>query len=252
VCLSSIVRPSSVYCSSLRRPLYFQKYPTSGLSANQYILLFDLDESRRPTRQGFSSQLFFVLGATLLNTCPRTSASSITHHGHMIPYTPRTNAITYARTHVAIDNPYLLYYRYRRTRIRQMARPCIIQNSVVILARSAKVFHLKVKNPEIKTGLVPRLDLDEKLYAANAIVTNRGGKAYIKIANTLDTDRCIDALEVELEKIERIAHRTTKSKRRVKGIRFYAVNVVATDHVPSARFVPYTNFCVWITSTKRK
>jgi hypothetical protein len=51
----------------------------------------------------------------------------------------------------------------------------------------------------------------------------------------LDTDRCIDAPEVELEKIERIAHRPAKSMCRVKGIRTCAVNVVTTDHVPSAR-----------------
>jgi len=117
---------------------------------------------------------------------------------------------------------------------RDITISCTIQNSVVIPARSVKVLYLKVKNPEIKTGLVPRLDLGEELYAGNAIVTNRIEKAYIKIANTLDTDRCIDVPEVELEKIERIAHRPTKSKRRVKGIRSCAVNVVAMDHVPSA------------------
>jgi len=46
------------------------------------------------------------------------------------------------------------------------------------------------------TGLVPRLDLGERLYAENAIVTNRGRKAYIKFANTLDIDRCINASEL--------------------------------------------------------
>jgi hypothetical protein len=118
---------------------------------------------------------------------------------------------------------------------RDIRIPCTIQYSVIIPARLAKVFYLKIKNPEIKTGLVPRLDLGEGLYVGNAIVTNRGGKAYIKIANTLDTDRCIDASEVELEKIERIAHHPTKSKHRVKEVRSCAVNVVATDHVPSER-----------------
>jgi len=52
-------------------------------------------------------------------------------------------------------------------RWRDITIPCTVQNSVVILARSAKVFYLKIKNPEIKTGLVPLLDLDKELNAGN-------------------------------------------------------------------------------------
>jgi len=35
--------------------------------------------------------------------------------------------------------------------------PCIRQDAVLISARTAKIFYIKIKNPEIKTGLVPRL-----------------------------------------------------------------------------------------------
>jgi hypothetical protein len=88
------VHLSLVCRSSLRRPLYTKKrYHTSGLSANRYISLFGLDESRRPTRQEFSSQLPFVLDATLLNTCPRVSASSTINPDRMIPHIPRTYAV---------------------------------------------------------------------------------------------------------------------------------------------------------------
>jgi len=79
------------------------------------------------------------------------------------------------------------------------------------------------------------LDLCEGLYAGNAIVINWGGKAYIKIANPFDIDKCIDAPEIELEKIVRIAHHPRKSKRRVKGVRSCAINMVAMDHISSAR-----------------
>jgi hypothetical protein len=125
-----------------------------------------------------------------------------------------------------------------------------IQNSVVMSAKSAKVFYFKVKNPEIKTGLVSRLNLGERLYAGNAIVTNRGEKVYIKIANTLDTDRCINVPEVELEKIERIAHKIRQNPNAALKVRSCAVNVVATDRAREA--APYTNFCIWITSMKSK
>jgi hypothetical protein len=90
VCRTSVVRLASFVFR--RRPLYTQRRcPTSGLSANHYISLFGLDESR----QGFSSQLPFVLDATLLNTCPRASASSTINPGHMMPHI----SWTYARTH---------------------------------------------------------------------------------------------------------------------------------------------------------
>jgi len=60
-----------VYCSFVvfcvpSVALYILKsgVPFQGLSANRHIWLFGPDESRRPTHQGFSSQLPFVLDAT--------------------------------------------------------------------------------------------------------------------------------------------------------------------------------------------
>jgi len=62
--------------------------------------------------------------------------------------------------------------------------PCIRQDVILIPARTAKVFYIKIKNPGVKTGLIPRLHLGNSLYAGNALVKNHGGSAYIKIINT--------------------------------------------------------------------
>jgi len=35
--------------------------------------------------------------------------------------------------------------------------PCTRQNTVLILARTAKIFSVKIKNPKVKTGLIPQL-----------------------------------------------------------------------------------------------
>jgi len=51
-------------------------------------------------------------------------------------------------------------------------------------ARTAKVFYVKIKNLEVKMGLIPRLHLGDGLYTDNALVKDRGGNAYIKIINT--------------------------------------------------------------------
>jgi len=111
--------------------------------------------------------------------------------------------------------------------------PCTTQNSVVIPARSAKVFYIKVKNPEVKTGLVPRLDLGEGLYAGDAIVANRNGRAYIKLANTNDADRTIADPEVELEAIEEISPHPKISKNPIEGFRTDEVNAIAIDRTRS-------------------
>jgi len=106
---SSIVRLPSFGLSVFRLSivlsfvvLYILKAVSSWLSANRYISLFGLDESRAK----FSSQLSFVLDETPLNTCP---ASLIINRDRMIPHVPRT----YARipwTHVITNGTFLLYH----------------------------------------------------------------------------------------------------------------------------------------------
>jgi len=68
-----------------------------------------------------------------------------------------------------------------------------------IPTRTAKVFCVKLKNPEINTRLVLCLHFGDGLYAENALVWNRGGRACINIVNTRDTNKRIIAPEVELE-----------------------------------------------------
>jgi len=90
-----------------------------------------------------------------------------------------------------------------------------------------------IKNPEVKTGLVPRLDLGEGLYAGDAIVANRNGRAYIKLANTNDADRTIADPEVELEAIEEISPHPKISKNPIEGFRTGEVNAIAIDRTRS-------------------
>jgi len=50
--------------------------------------------------------------------------------------------------------------------------PCTRQDVVLIPARIAKVFYIKIKNPKVKTRLVPCLHFGDGLYARNALVKN--------------------------------------------------------------------------------
>jgi len=68
----------------------------------------------------------------------------------------------------------------------------------LIPVRTAKVFYIKIKNPEVKT-VSPALG--DGLYAGNALMKNPGGRAYIKIINR-DSDEKMVAPEVELEELD--------------------------------------------------
>jgi len=103
-------------------------------------------------------------------------------------------------------------------------------------ARTAKVFYVKIKNPEIKAGLVPHLHLSDGLYAGNALVKNHEGRAYIKIINSRDTDERIITPEVELEELDNIAtSRPGKPSPRDRNARMHAVNAITTDDDRSTR-----------------
>lgn len=74
--------------------------------------------------------------------------------------------------------------------------------TVVIPARSQATFYLRVDNPEVEIGYVPRLKIDEGIYAGNAIVSNRNGRAYIRVINTCDEDKELIVPNIQLQELE--------------------------------------------------
>lgn len=63
--------------------------------------------------------------------------------------------------------------------------------SIVVPARSNVGFVVRIANPEIKTGYLPRLRSMEGVYAGDSLVTSSCGKAFIRAINTTE-------MEVEL------------------------------------------------------
>jgi len=105
----------------------------------------------------------------------------------------------------------------------------------LIPAKTTKVFYIKIKSTEIKMGLVPRLHLGVGMeYAGNALVKNHGGKAYIKIVTTRDTDEKIVAPEVELEKLDKTATSCLKNSSPCNNdVQTRAVNAIVIDNIQS-------------------
>lgn len=79
------------------------------------------------------------------------------------------------------------------------------QETMVIPARSHVTFYVKIRNPEIKVGYIPRLSVCEDIHAGNAVVKNRHGKAYIRVANVGDVDRELIVPTIQLEEIENLS-----------------------------------------------
>jgi len=80
------------------------------------------------------------------------------------------------------------------------------------------------------------LYLGDDLYAGNALVKNRDGRAYIKIINTRDTDERIVASEVELEELDKIViSRLKNSSPYDKDIQTRTVNVMVTDNIQNTQ-----------------
>lgn len=70
---------------------------------------------------------------------------------------------------------------------------------VTIQPRSSTPFHIRIANPEIKTGHVPRLKIKEGIFLGDAVVTNDAGRAYLPVFNTTDIEFDLVVPTVELE-----------------------------------------------------
>ncbi|KYM93383.1 hypothetical protein ALC62_16016 [Cyphomyrmex costatus] len=79
------------------------------------------------------------------------------------------------------------------------------RETVKIPARMNSGFVIRIANPEIKTGYLPRLDIYEGNYAGDCLVTCINDKTYVRIINTLDFEVEILRGEPHLQR-EKIGH----------------------------------------------
>jgi len=90
------------------------------------------------------------------------------------------------------------YIEWQGTKI-----PFSTRETIVIPARLQAAFYLRVNNPRVKIGYVPRLRVCEGVFLGEAIVTNREGKAYVRVINSNDKDKELTVPVIDLQEIER-------------------------------------------------
>lgn len=89
--------------------------------------------------------------------------------------------------------------------------PFKIKESIVIPPRTNYGLVIRILNPEIKTGYLPRLRACDGVYAGDALVTCINNKACIRIINTLDHEIEILVPALQLREVAEISNAPQKN-----------------------------------------
>lgn len=80
--------------------------------------------------------------------------------------------------------------------------PFACRETITIPARTRAVLPLRVRNRAVPEGYIPRIPTEEGIYVGEALVTNRGGTAYVGIINTREEPYEIAIPTVELQEFD--------------------------------------------------
>lgn len=90
--------------------------------------------------------------------------------------------------------------------------PFAQRETIVVPARSQTTFFCRIENPNVTIGYLPRLRVCDDVYIGEAVVTNRDGKAYLRITNSSEEDKEIVVPTLPLEEIEEISVNGPRTK----------------------------------------
>ncbi|KYN02838.1 hypothetical protein ALC62_06344 [Cyphomyrmex costatus] len=66
--------------------------------------------------------------------------------------------------------------------------PFFSPETIIVAPRSESLFYVRVENPDVKVGYVPKIKVAHGIYLGDTIVENISGKAYLKVISTLDEE----------------------------------------------------------------
>jgi len=71
--------------------------------------------------------------------------------------------------------------------------------------------YIRIENPEIKEGYIPRLNVIKSVYLEEALVSVRDAKAYLQVINTNDEEEKIFVPSIKIYEFE-----TKKNKSQIQ------------------------------------
>lgn len=80
--------------------------------------------------------------------------------------------------------------------------PFIQEETLILPARTRSTIYVRIANPEVSFGYVPRLRACEGVYLGEAMVTNRKGRALLQAVNSSERDVEFQIPTLELGEIE--------------------------------------------------
>jgi len=80
--------------------------------------------------------------------------------------------------------------------------PFFSPETIITSSRSESLFYVRVENPEIKIGYIPKLKIAHGIYLGDIIVENVSGKAYLNVISTLDEE--VQVLTLRLKSLNKL------------------------------------------------
>jgi len=83
--------------------------------------------------------------------------------------------------------------------------PFTDEQQAIVPPRSELTLNIKVTNPEIKTGYIPKLNACKGEFMGDAIVTTQDGRISLKVINTLEETLQLSIPPLEIQEIEQLS-----------------------------------------------
>ena len=93
--------------------------------------------------------------------------------------------------------------------------PFLSPETVIAPPRTESLFYVRVENPEIKIGYIPRIKIAHGIYLGDTIVEAVSGKAYLNIISTLDEEVEVQVPTLRLKPLDELFdnHKLTIEKQ---------------------------------------
>ncbi|KAL6252035.1 hypothetical protein P5V15_015016 [Pogonomyrmex californicus] len=103
---------------------------------------------------------------------------------------------------------------------------------IIVPPRSESLFYVRIGNPEVKIGYIPKLKVAHGIYSRDSIVENIAGKAYINIISTLDEETEIQVPILRLKTLDEILNDHEKNlEAHISKIPTYSLSLDSTETV---------------------
>ncbi|XP_029661948.1 uncharacterized protein LOC115234769, partial [Formica exsecta] len=77
--------------------------------------------------------------------------------------------------------------------------PFLSPEAIIVARRSESLFYVKIENPKLKVGYIPRLKVAHGIYLEDTIVENVAGKTYLNVISTLNEEAEVNVPTLRLK-----------------------------------------------------